>query len=92
MLSVHNKSEGTLNTIESSTNGHNNLFSCIVYCLGYVKKIEIMKMISYNVLQKRSISQKYKEKFSRQIRLVFDTDFFKIKVLYFNFHKPPKYF
>ena len=61
MLSVHNKSEGTLNTIESSTNGHNNLFSCIVYCLGYVKKIEIMKMISYNVLQKRSISQKYKE-------------------------------
>ena len=37
-----------------------------------LKKIEIMKMImiSYNVLQKRLISQKYKKMFSRKIRHV----------------------
>ncbi len=43
------KSEGTLNTIESSTNVHINLVACIVK--GMLKiEVMIMIMISFNVL------------------------------------------
>ena len=62
MLSVHNKIWGTLITIESSTNVHIKI-NLLLSCLGYVKKIEIMKMImiSYNVLQKRLILKNTKK-------------------------------
>ena len=68
MLSVHNKIWGTLITIESSTNVHIKI-NLLLSCLGYVKKIEIMKMImiSYNFFTKTFNSQKHKINFSRKI-------------------------
>ena len=56
--------------VESNTNVHINLFGCIVSRVCSKIEIMIMIMISYKVLQKRLISQKYKNMFSWKIRLV----------------------